>query len=173
MKSRLFVIGLCALLANCTNGQVECQAEERTDIELRFPEEVELINLANEEWMKILDPQEFHVLREHGTERAFTGKYWKHKGEGYYVCSACQLPLFHSETKYKSGTGWPSYYQPVSNAYVKEIKDESFGMSRTEVVCARCSGHLGHVFTDGPQPTGLRYCINSVSLDFVESDKEP
>lgn len=173
MKSRLMVISLCALLANCSNGQVEQKAETSANIELEFPSEIQPVNKSAEEWMEILDPQEFHVLREHGTERAFTGRYWNHKDQGYYCCSACQLPLFHSETKYKSGTGWPSYYQPVSNEYVKEITDESYGMSRTEVVCARCLGHLGHVFSDGPKPTGLRYCINSVSLDFVSSDRKP
>lgn len=120
-----------------------------------------------EEWKKVLTPTEYRVLREHGTERAFTGDLWDHKGKGTYVCAACELPLFLSETKFKSGTGWPSYYQPIDSVSVGSTVDKSYGMVRTEVHCNRCGGHLGHVFEDGPRPTGLRYCINSASLDFV------
>ncbi len=121
-----------------------------------------------EEWKKELTDQEFYVLRKAGTERAFTGDLWDHKGKGIYTCAACDLPLFESGTKFKSGTGWPSYYEPIHPNHVKNIEDRSYGMVRTEVVCGRCDGHLGHVFRDGPKPTGLRYCINSVSLDFEE-----
>lgn len=121
---------------------------------------------SEEEWKKELSPDQYKVLRQQGTERAFTGKYWDHHEKGMYVCSACGLELFDSQTKYDSGSGWPSFYQPATKEVVAETHDTSYGMNRVEVHCARCGGHLGHVFEDGPDPTGLRYCINSVSLDF-------
>jgi peptide-methionine (R)-S-oxide reductase len=119
------------------------------------------------EWRAELTPLEFDVIRNKGTEKPFTGDLLDNKKEGTYVCRACQHPLFESETKFKSGTGWPSFYDEIPG-HVKEEEDRSFGMTRVEVVCDRCGGHLGHVFKDGPEPTGLRYCINSVSLDFIE-----
>jgi peptide-methionine (R)-S-oxide reductase len=121
---------------------------------------------TNDEWKKILSEEAYYVMREKGTERAYTGKFWDHHEQGIYICAACGLELFHSNTKFESGTGWPSFFEPLAKDAVTEITDNSFGMSRTEVVCARCGGHLGHVFDDGPKPTGLRYCMNSVSLDF-------
>ena len=118
------------------------------------------------EWRAQLTPEQYHVVRQKGTERAFSGKYNKHKEKGVYHCVACGNELFSSGTKFNSGTGWPSFYAPISADKVTEVRDVSHGMVRTEVVCSRCGGHLGHVFDDGPKPTGLRYCLNSVALDF-------
>ncbi len=124
----------------------------------------EKIRKSEEDWRAELTPEEFHVLREKGTEPAFTGIYWDAKDEGVYRCRACGQELFSSETKYDSGTGWPSFWAPLSDDAVETAPDHSHFMRRTEVLCSRCGSHLGHVFEDGPQPTGLRYCINSISL---------
>lgn len=123
---------------------------------------------TEEEWKKILSPEKYHVLRERGTERPFTGKLLINKKEGNYVCGACGNPLFSSHTKFDSGSGWPSFWDVISKGSVQLKRDTSYGMDRIEVVCNRCKSHLGHIFDDGPQPTGKRYCINSLSLDFEE-----
>ncbi|MDD9960227.1 MAG: peptide-methionine (R)-S-oxide reductase MsrB [Gammaproteobacteria bacterium] len=125
---------------------------------------------SEEEWRRELDAESYYVLREKGTERAFTGKFNDHKDTGMYSCGACGEPLFSSENKYDSGSGWPSFYQPANSECVTEIPDTSLGMIRTEVICSKCDSHLGHVFPDGPPESGLRYCINSVSLDFEKKE---
>lgn len=124
------------------------------------------IQLTEAEWRERLTPQQYHVLREAGTERAFTGEYESNKAKGVYTCAGCGTPLFASETKYNSGSGWPSYTNPVDQSAVEAHRDETYGMVRVEVTCAKCEGHLGHVFPDGPGPEGLRYCVNSASLNF-------
>ena len=128
------------------------------------------ITKSKSEWATCLTPDEYSILREKGTEMAFTGKYYKHKDDGKYVCAACDYELFSSNTKYDSDTGWPSFYAALDKDRILEKRDNTLGMVRTEILCARCESHLGHLFPDGPRPSGLRYCVNSISLDFKKAE---
>ena len=156
------------LLALLLVTALSCQSQAQTKAEIKDP----TWKLTAAEWKERLSEFEYYVLRDKGTERSFTGEYWDNKAAGTYVCRACKLPLFSSETKYKSGTGWPSFYKPLQKQNVAEATDYDLGYARTEITCARCDGHLGHVFPDGPKPTGLRYCMNSISLTFVPEATE-
>lgn len=127
---------------------------------------------SDQDWETCLTPEEYQVLREKGTERAFTGKYYKHKEEGTYVCAGCDNELFSSDTKYDSGSGWPAFFDALDENKVNSKRDITFGMIRTEITCAKCDSHLGHVFEDGPKPTGLRYCVNSLSLNFIAKNSD-
>ncbi|MBZ0256729.1 peptide-methionine (R)-S-oxide reductase MsrB [bacterium] len=172
-----------ALIACDQNSQSETKSDAKMELTMnqtkapmaKAPQVLDATQAAamtEVDWKKRLTDEQYYVLRKHGTERAFTGAYWDNKKDGLYLCAGCGQELFDSKTKYKSGTGWPSYFQPINKEAVGTRVDNTLFSTRTEVHCSRCGGHLGHVFDDGPQPTGLRYCMNSVSLYFQPSEKD-
>lgn len=169
---RHFVLLLTATLLGCSGGStVQAQEERERPAQFADPPVGERLELTADEWRQRLTAAEFHVLREEGTERAFSGRFHDHHEHGLYRCAGCGAPLFESQHKFESGTGWPSFDRAVRGR-VREVADNSYGMRRVEVECARCGGHLGHVFEDGPrQTTGERFCINSVSLDFEARER--
>jgi len=170
-----------AVLAAVANGASTAVGTAKSSPPTRVPgaasapatreESLDPVVKSDAEWQRVLTADQYRVLRKAGTEVAFTGKYWNNHKAGIYRCAGCGLTLFESATKFESGTGWPSFWQPVDPSHVKIVTDDSYGMVREEVRCARCGGHLGHRFDDGPQPTGQRYCMNSVSLDFTAAKK--
>ena len=151
-------------------GLLACGGSSHADDEFVSPRS-DAVQKADVEWKKSLTAERYHILREQGTERAFSSEYWNQKAEGIYSCGGCGLPLFSSADKYKSGTGWPSYTRPVADDAVGRRTDASLGMPRTEILCNRCGGHLGHVFPDGPPPTGERFCVNGDALSFAPAAK--
>jgi len=180
----LFVLVLLSTTAcNSQSKVATATSDVATTVKAQVPEykyhppavdgEVVAIDKPDSYWKEVLSPQAFNVLREDGTERSFTSPLNDEKRAGIFTCAACGLPAYNSDAKFKSGTGWPSFFQPVNDAYVKQDVDNRYGMRRVEVSCARCGSHQGHIFPDGPKPTGLRYCINGVSLNFVPMEDFP
>lgn len=177
MKNSLILFLFSFILVGCGNAQSNTNATKKTTMESGKEKKNEVynrdekakVNLSNEDWKKILDPEVYYIARQKGTERPWTSKFEDFKEKGTYYCAACGNSLFQSDTKFESGCGWPSFYEPISKKSIIYTPDNTLGMKRTEVQCGRCEAHLGHVFEDGPPPTGLRYCINGVILDFEKA----
>jgi peptide-methionine (R)-S-oxide reductase len=162
---KLALLLTLGMLYSCTGN-----SQDKTDNKKGKMETKQVINKTDEEWKKTLTPEQYHVLREKGTDRPFTGKYYLHKDKGMYTCAGCGEPLFSSDMKFDSDCGWPSFDKEIEGGKIKKIKDNSFGMVRTEIVCAKCGSHIGHLFDDGPTVTGMRYCVNSTSIDFKKGN---
>ena len=167
------IILLSVVIASIIFNNVSSQVpnEDEKVLNSTNNDESKKVKRSDSEWRRMLSSAEYHILREKGTERAFTGEYDGHFENGMYLCAGCGNKIFDSETKYRSGCGWPAFYEALPES-VEEHEDNSFGMRRIEITCSKCDGHLGHVFNDGPQPTGLRFCINSVSMDFKPDEED-